>query len=170
MGRFINADTLISTGQGFLGNNMFIYCLNNPVNNVDRLGNEAVRIDLTDQDKDGDGIPDEPGGGSFGENTGPANSGYTAPSGGGGVSNSYQVGNTTVDFGHGGRHIDASQYNVAQIEKAIANDVVSRYPSYDHAASVHGFSYNGLSLYYSYFTRSPIHINVGTYYVERYLD
>ena len=31
MGRFINADAFASTGQGLLGNNMFAYCLNNPV-------------------------------------------------------------------------------------------------------------------------------------------
>ena len=31
VGRFLNADGLVSTGQGLLGNNMFAYCLNNPV-------------------------------------------------------------------------------------------------------------------------------------------
>ena len=38
IGRFINADAFVSTGQGVLGNNMFAYCGNNPVNNVDPLG------------------------------------------------------------------------------------------------------------------------------------
>ena len=38
VGRFINADSLISTGQGLLGNNMFAYCLNNPVNFTDPSG------------------------------------------------------------------------------------------------------------------------------------
>ena len=37
VGRFLNADGLVSTGQGLLGNNMFTYCGNNPV----------VRIDIT---------------------------------------------------------------------------------------------------------------------------
>jgi RHS repeat-associated protein len=37
-GRFLNADVFISTGQGILGNNMFAYCGNNPVKNVDHLG------------------------------------------------------------------------------------------------------------------------------------
>ena len=38
VGRFINADGYVATGQGFTGNNMFAYCLNNPVNFVDRNG------------------------------------------------------------------------------------------------------------------------------------
>lgn len=37
-GRFISPDSYISTGQGILGNNMFAYCNNNPVNNVDYTG------------------------------------------------------------------------------------------------------------------------------------
>ena len=37
-GRFINADALVSTGQGILGNNMFAYCLNNPVAYRDSSG------------------------------------------------------------------------------------------------------------------------------------
>ena len=38
MGRFINADAFTSTGQGLLGNNMFAYCGNNPVNYEDPSG------------------------------------------------------------------------------------------------------------------------------------
>ena len=36
--RFINADSLASTGQGILGNNMFVYCGNNPASRVDDAG------------------------------------------------------------------------------------------------------------------------------------
>ena len=36
--RFINADGYVSTGQGILGNNMFAYCGNNPVNRTDHTG------------------------------------------------------------------------------------------------------------------------------------
>jgi len=52
MGRFISADAFVSTGQGLLGNNMFAYCHNNPVNYCDPTGmllypgeihNEVVR-------------------------------------------------------------------------------------------------------------------------------
>ena len=38
MGRFINADSLASTGQGLLGCNMFAYCGNNPVSRGDAGG------------------------------------------------------------------------------------------------------------------------------------
>ena len=31
VGRFLNADALVSTGQGLLGNNMFAYCLNKAI-------------------------------------------------------------------------------------------------------------------------------------------
>ncbi|MBQ4559301.1 MAG: RICIN domain-containing protein [Lachnospiraceae bacterium] len=37
-GRFLNADGYISTGQGVLGCNMFMYCGNNPVARVDKTG------------------------------------------------------------------------------------------------------------------------------------
>ena len=36
--RFINADSLVSTGQGVLGNNMFAYCGNNPICYCDNSG------------------------------------------------------------------------------------------------------------------------------------
>ena len=39
-GRFINADSYISTGQGILGNNMFAYCRNNPVIRKDTSGTD----------------------------------------------------------------------------------------------------------------------------------
>ena len=38
MGRFLNADSYASTGQGLLGNNMFAYCGNNPVDRADSSG------------------------------------------------------------------------------------------------------------------------------------
>ena len=38
VGRFINADAFVSTGQGLIGNNMFAYCGNNPVYRSDDTG------------------------------------------------------------------------------------------------------------------------------------
>jgi len=42
IGRWINADGYISTGNGVLEKNMFAYCLNNPVNMVDPSGEIAI--------------------------------------------------------------------------------------------------------------------------------
>ena len=42
VGRFLNADALVSTGQGLLGNNMFAYCLNNPAAYLDDTGTAAM--------------------------------------------------------------------------------------------------------------------------------
>ena len=43
--RFVNGDGYASTGQGILGNNMFAYCLNDPVNMHDSTGSRAVEND-----------------------------------------------------------------------------------------------------------------------------
>ena len=40
--RFINADSYVSTGQGILGSNMFAYCNNNPITNIDPSGESLV--------------------------------------------------------------------------------------------------------------------------------
>ncbi len=47
LGRFISADCFASTGQGFAGDNMFAYCLNNPVILIDRDGqNQNMHLTL----------------------------------------------------------------------------------------------------------------------------
>ena len=42
--RFINADSYASTGQGFVGTNMFAYCNNSPILFVDHDGNDAEAV------------------------------------------------------------------------------------------------------------------------------
>ena len=42
VGRFLNADGLVSTGQGFDGYNMFAYCESNPVSYVDPTGEYKI--------------------------------------------------------------------------------------------------------------------------------
>ena len=42
VGRFINADSYASTGQGFLGYNVYAYCNSNPVVYFDPSGNKYV--------------------------------------------------------------------------------------------------------------------------------
>ena len=52
MGRFINADAFTSTGQGLLGNNMFVYCHNNPLLFVDPSGYIIVlSSDVTEEQR-----------------------------------------------------------------------------------------------------------------------
>ena len=48
VGRFLNADALISTGQGILGNNTYAYCMNNPVCCYDPGGTMAYYTFLGD--------------------------------------------------------------------------------------------------------------------------
>lgn len=44
LGRFLNADVFSATGQGFVGNNMFAYCLNNPIIYKDDCGFAAILL------------------------------------------------------------------------------------------------------------------------------
>lgn len=45
--RFLNADSYASTGQGFLGYNMFAYCGNNPAIFIDKTGAQAVAVSIS---------------------------------------------------------------------------------------------------------------------------
>ena len=48
-GRFLNADKLISTGQGLLGYNMYAYCNNSPIMFVDHTGTDAIYVSTTEK-------------------------------------------------------------------------------------------------------------------------
>ena len=80
MGRFINADALISTGQGILGSNMFAYCRNNPVSREDASGHADVGAQEEAFDDDVDVGPNdkELGGGGSGEGTQSAGTGFSS--------------------------------------------------------------------------------------------
>ncbi len=49
VGRFLNADVFVSTGQGILGNNTFAYCNNNPIIYADYSGFERVLVIYDDR-------------------------------------------------------------------------------------------------------------------------
>ena len=66
-GRFLNADSYVSTGQGLLGNNMFAYCLNNPVNMYDP-GGTACATFLGDNHVFSDRMLTRDGGGGGADN------------------------------------------------------------------------------------------------------
>ena len=55
--RFINADSYTSTGQGFLGYNMFAYCNNNPVICCDQSGHRPMNQSFMIADTGGSFIP-----------------------------------------------------------------------------------------------------------------
>ena len=57
--RFINADNYQSTGQGFVGTNMFAYCNNSPVDLYDQSGNAAGKSFLTVMEDCAGGRPRE---------------------------------------------------------------------------------------------------------------
>ncbi len=44
VGRFISADSYATTGQGILGCNMFVYCLNSPLQHIDIDGQSAALV------------------------------------------------------------------------------------------------------------------------------
>lgn len=83
VGRFINADVYVSTGQGLLGYNMFVYCLNDPVSHKDDQGTDTVSV--TEGEDNGytlnEMILSSGGGGSSGSGNGSGsaggNSGYS---------------------------------------------------------------------------------------------
>ena len=62
IGRFLNADALISSGQGVLGNNMFAYCGNNPVSRTDASGHAFIQVDYNFDDLPNDLFPEIGGG------------------------------------------------------------------------------------------------------------
>ena len=66
MGRFISADVYVATGQGMLGNNMFAYCRNNPVNRKDASGTDDVCASDFNQDNNPLNDLGNPSGGSSG--------------------------------------------------------------------------------------------------------
>ena len=63
LGRFLNADSYVSTGQGVLGYNMIAYCNNNPVAYVDPSGHWRA-IDVTNPNP----MSNNGGAGSWGRN------------------------------------------------------------------------------------------------------
>ena len=52
IGRFINADVLVSTKKAGLGCNLFTYCFNNSVNYIDAAGTDAIWIQEWDSASD----------------------------------------------------------------------------------------------------------------------
>jgi RHS repeat-associated protein len=87
---------------------------------------------------------------------------YTPPKGGGGPTSKIIIYGVEVDFGHGGRHLLSNKASIRKIERAIAEDVITKSPT--HGKVGHGYvNVDGIDIYYNYFTRNSNLINVGTY-------
>ena len=93
-----------------------------------------------------------------------AANGYQTPKGGGGVSDTVQVGDTTVTFGHGGRHLDGTRFTTGQVNPAIANDVVSRNLAVGQFLPNGMVNIDGTTFSYTAKKISALLINVGTYH------
>ena len=102
-------------------------------------------------------------GGGGGGDGGGASAGYsyTPPPGGGGVSSTIQVGDTTVTFGHGGRHMRFA--DISGLENAIAQEVVTLPPALGRSVPMN-IIYSGTRFTYRYRTLGDNLINVGTYF------
>ena len=97
------------------------------------------------------------------QGNGNSNSNYQAPKGGGGITDQIEVGDQTVTFGHGGRHLDGTKLNVQKVNQALAEDVVA------HKQDVGQFqkrriTVDGQIIEYTSYRVSEDKINIGTYY------
>ena len=89
---------------------------------------------------------------------------YIPPNGGGGVSDSIKVGDTTITFGHGGRHLGMG-ISVSEVNSTIANDVVSRSLPMGKAVQYFDVTFGSRTIHYGAVRLTDKLINIGTYYV-----
>ena len=88
---------------------------------------------------------------------------YTAPQGGGGITSSITVNGKTVNFGHGGRHLNGTGLDINVVNEAIANKVstiklgVGEFFKGQIVA-------DGITIEFTSYGVSEGIINVGTYY------
>ena len=96
-----------------------------------------------------------------GRNTGAGE--YTAPSGGGGVTSTIKANGQTVNFGHGGRHLEGTGLNVDAVNQALANEVstLDLGTGQFHKGQI---IVDGITIEYTSYGVSEGIINVGTYY------
>ena len=231
VGRFINADCTTNTGQGFIGYNMFAYCNNNPVANMDFSGEIAISTliligsavigvaaagytayqmrkagydwfdtafysigaglyafctiyslgasayelysyycmingmqPITEIGKSSQHITALSPSNASTLPTSSAST-YSPPKGGGGVTDRITVGNMTITFGHGGRHLDNSALTPSQVNHAISTDVMKLGLQVNEYCGTGRVQVDGLTICYTAFRRSDTLINVGTYHI-----
>jgi len=73
------------------------------------------------------------------------------------------VGGVQVDFGHGGRHIDASKFNIDDIMEVIAHDATT-HPANPSTNAFVNIKYAGYPIEYRFYTFDSQHLKIGTFF------
>ena len=89
---------------------------------------------------------------------------YVPPEGGGGITDSITIGDETITFGHGGRHLVDYDLSVSEVNTAIAKQV-SQSPPTMAGYSSGRIVIRGYEIVYSIFLRDNGVINIGSYHV-----
>ena len=88
---------------------------------------------------------------------------YAAPSGGGGITSTIKENGKTVNFGHGGRHLEETDLNVDAVNQALATEVstLNLRTGQFHKGRI---MVDGITIEYTSYGVAEGIINVGTYY------
>ncbi len=88
---------------------------------------------------------------------------YAAPSGGGGITSTIKENGKTVNFGHGGRHLEGTDLNVDAVNQALATEVstLNLRTGQFHKGRI---IVDGITIEYTSYGVAEGIINVGTYY------
>ena len=171
IGRFTQEDTYYGDGL-----NLYQYCQANPVGYVDPSGHNCGTTQSR-YNSDEEQHPKANAAGTYeavtgknplkkdagksGSKTGAGE--YVAPSGGGGVTSTIKVNGRTVNFGHGGRHLEGTGLSVDTVNQALANEVsaLNLGTGQFHKGQI---IVDGITIEYTSYRVSEEIINVGTYY------
>ena len=175
IGRFTQEDTYYGDGL-----NLYQYCQANPVGYVDPSGHSVCPVVQNHYDQYQEYRKQHPkanaadayqsvtekksvkkDGSESGSKTGAGE--YVAPSGGGGVTSTIKVNGRTVNFGHGGRHLEGTGLSVDTVNQALANEVsaLNLGTGQFHKGQI---IVDGITIEYTSYRVSEEIINVGTYY------
>jgi len=88
---------------------------------------------------------------------------YAASSGGGGITSTIKENGKTVNFGHGGRHLEGTDLNVDAVNQALATEVstLNLRTGQFHKGRI---IVDGITIEYTSYGVAEGIINVGTYY------
>ena len=88
---------------------------------------------------------------------------YTSPAGGGGITATIDANGKTVNFGHGGRHLEGTGLDVNKVNQALANKV-SKLKLSQGEFFKGQIEVDGITIEFTSYGLSDNTINIGTYY------